>query len=250
MWSGTSDNITQQIPRNYMFGEHVFILDEITSYNCAYLIGDLTAFVMNQANYGKRLDFIINSPGGEVSVMMNIIGLINLAKIHDITVVTFVLGRAGSAASLIAVHGTERVISRVATHFVHFGSIFDITSKYSEIKKICDQNEEYAENMKKLYLDACDGKLSKEMLDKLQSDERGYLNAHQCIKYGLADYILEESLDAKNYEESERNEFEELFKKHLDDKIKKEKLAKKQQKTSKKKTAKSSKSKKEVKNDK
>ena len=141
MWSGTSDNITQQLPRNYMYGDQVFILDEITSDNCAYLIGDLTAFVMNQGNYGKRLTFIINSPGGEVSVMMNIIGLMNLAKINDIDVITFVLGRVGSAASLIAVQGSERVISRVATHFVHFGSIFDITSKYSEIKKICNQNE-------------------------------------------------------------------------------------------------------------
>lgn len=255
MWSGSSDNILQQVPRNYMYNEQVFILDEITTENCAYLIGDLTTFIMNPANYGKKLSFIINSPGGDVSVMMNIIGLINLAKINDMDVVTFVLGSAGSAASLIAVHGTERIISRIARHFVHFGTIFNITTKYSEIKKICDQNEEYAENMKSLYLEACGGKLPLDVLEKLESDERGYLNAQQCIKYGLADYILEETLDVKNNEEHERFEFEKLFKKHkekeakeLKQKAKEERMAKKKEKA-KSKSKKSSK-KKEVKNDK
>ena len=31
MWTGNTDVITNQTPRNYMFGEKVFILDEITS---------------------------------------------------------------------------------------------------------------------------------------------------------------------------------------------------------------------------
>lgn len=214
MWSGNSDNIVQQIPRNYMYQDKVFILEEITTDTCAYLIGDLTTFVFNQDNRGRTLTFIINSPGGDVSVMMNIIGLMNIAKIYDIEVITFVLGQAGSAASLIAAHGTMRCMSRVATHFIHFGSIFNITTKHSEIEKTYIQNIEYSENMKSLYLEACGGKLTRTKLEKLQSDERGYLNAKDCITYGLADCIVEDDLTEKRLNEKERFEFEKLFAKH------------------------------------
>ena len=44
MWSGTTDTIVQQVPKNYMYNDKVFILDEITTENCAYLLGDLSTF--------------------------------------------------------------------------------------------------------------------------------------------------------------------------------------------------------------
>lgn len=228
MWTGNSDNILQQVPRNYMYGDKVFLFEEISTDTCAYLIGDLTSFIMNPENQGKKLTFMINSPGGDTTVMMNIIGLINLAKIYDIEIITFVLGNAASAASLIAVQGTQRIMSKVATHFVHFGSIVSITTKQSEIEKTYFQNIEYAENIKNLYLEACNGKLTRDKLEKLQSDERGYVNAKDCVKYGLADYILENDLAEKNLNDKERLEFEKLFEKHMLNKQKKRvELAKK-----------------------
>lgn len=197
--------------KNYMYNEKVFLLDEITSDNCAFLIGELTSFILNPENMGKKIFFIINSPGGEVSVMMTIIGLINMAKLYDIEIFTFVLGQAGSAASLIAVQGSQRMMSRFATHFIHFGSIYTITTKKSEIEKICEQTLEYSEQMENLYLKACKGKLTLNDLHTFQADERGYLSAQQCLKYGLCDAVIENELDEKEYELSIRDAFEDQY---------------------------------------
>lgn len=232
MWSGNSDNILQQVPRNYMFGDKIFIYDVITTENMAHLIGDLSTYVLNYENMGRKLSFFINSVGGDVSVMMNIIGLMNIAKLNDIDIDTYVLGHAASAASMIAVNGNCRIMSKLATHHLHFGTIFDVTTKQSEIEKICNQNTEYAENMKNLYLTACKGKLSRETLDRLEEDERGILNAKQCLKYGLCDVIIEDELVSKVNEEYSRTKFEEIYKKHLKEeerKLKEEIKAKKEQ---------------------
>lgn len=215
MWSGTTDTIMQQVPKNYMYNDKIFILDEITTESCAYLIGDLSTFIFNPENLGKRLQFFINSPGGEVSVMMNIISLMNIGKLYNMDLETYVLGHVASAASLIAVHGTQRVMSKIATHHLHFGTLFNITTKQTEIEKIYKQNTEYSENIKNLYLDCCRGKLSPDVLEKLYEDERGILNAEQCLKYGLCDCIIEHDLDLKNKEEKARIDFEEEYQKHV-----------------------------------
>lgn len=230
MWTGNTDVITNQTPRNYMFGEKVFILDEITSENCAFLIGDLSTFVFAEENRGKSLSFFINSPGGETYTMMSIIGLINIAKLYDIEVTTFVLGTAASAASMIAIQGDRRFMTNVSRHLVHFGSIWDVTTKNSEIEKIYEQNKEYADNLDNLYLTACGGKLTKAMLDKLKRDERGYLNAEDCVKYGFCDSIIENELYQKRFYDDQKLIFEKNFTKALISSQKKEKSTKKQQK--------------------
>ena len=140
MWTGNNDSIGINSSRNYMYNNKVFILDEITSNNCAYLIGDLTDYILNDQNQGKKLVFVINSPGGEVYTAFNLIGLINLAKLYNIEIITFVLGCASSAGSMLAIQGDTRFMSKQAKHFVHFGMIFDVTSKHSEIEKIYLQN--------------------------------------------------------------------------------------------------------------
>lgn len=223
MWTGSTDILTNQSPRNYMFGEKVFILDEITEENCAYLIGDLSTFVFNPENQGKTLIFIINSPGGSVYTMMTIIGLINIAKLSNINVLTFTLGLAASAASMIAVQGDERFMSHISRHLIHFGCIWDMTTKHSEIEKTYIQNKEYADNLRSLYLDNSKGKMSPKILEDLQSDERGYLNAEDCLKYGLCDKVVEYDLFERNKAEAEQAEKEEEFHKYLKDKAKKEK---------------------------
>lgn len=211
MWSGNTDTITNQTSKNYMYNNKVFILDAITCDNCAFLIGDLTTFVFSEENKGKSLMFFINSPGGESYTMMSIIGLMNIAKLYNIEVITFVLGTAASAASMIAVQGDKRFMSNISRHLVHFGSIYDITCLHSEIEKICEQNKEYASNMDNLYLNACKGKLTKSVLEKLKKDERGYLNAEDCLKYGFCDSIIEDELTQKYIYDEQRENFEKTF---------------------------------------
>ena len=211
MWNGDNGIIGQNTSRNYMYGDKVFLLDTITSNNCAYLIGDLTTYILDEHNNGKRLIFMINSPGGEVNTMLSLLGLMNMARLYNIEIYTFVLGVAGSAASILAVQGDARYMSGLSKHFIHFGCIYDMTTKHSEIEKMYHQNKEYADNMVNLYLDACDKKLSKADLLRLQSDERGYLSAEQCLKYGLCDSIIENELFNKVKYEGLRREYDKGF---------------------------------------
>lgn len=231
MWSGNSDILNHQSFKNYMYNDKVFILDEITTENCAYLIGDLSNFIFDEQNKSKQLTFFINSPGGETYVMMSIIGLMNIAKLYNIEIITFVLGTAASAASMIAVQGDKRFMSNVSRHLVHFGSIWDVTTKNSEIEKIYEQNKEYADNLDNLYLTACRGKLTKTVLDRLKRDERGYLNAEDCLKYGFCDSIIEDELTQKRYYDIQRDSFDKNFMQGIVSKPKKKKVVKKTSKS-------------------
>ena len=210
-WTGDNSVLNQHSPKNYMYGDTVFILDEITDDNCAYLIGDLTFFVMNQENQGKVLTFIINSPGGSVYTMLNIIGLMNVARINNIEIITFVMGCAASAASVLAVQGDKRMMNNVSRHFIHFGTMWSVTEKQSEIEKIYTQTKDLSERLNNLYLESCNGKLTKSVLLDLQKDERGYLTAEQCMQYGLCDAIIEDDLVQKRKNDADREEFEETF---------------------------------------
>ena len=210
MWNGDNVGLSRDSSLNYMYKNTVYLLDEITDKSCAYLIGDLHEYVMNKQNYGGELNFIVNSPGGDVYVMMTIIGLMNIAKINNIVINTFVMGVAASAASVIAVQGDNRKITKVSRHFVHFGTMWSATERYSEIEKIYEQTRDYAERIDQLYLDACP-RLTKEKLRALQLDERGYLTAEQCVEYGFCDSIIESDLAEVKSIEKDVGEFETMF---------------------------------------
>ena len=209
-WDGNNISLTKDSPRNYMYKNTVYLLDEISDLSCAYLIGDLNDYVTDKRNFDTPLNFIINSPGGDVSVMMAILGLINIAKLNGIQINTFVMGVAASAASVIAIQGDVRKITKVSRHFVHFGAMWSLTERHSEIEKIYEQTKDYAERIDNLYLEACPG-LTPEKLRNLQLDERGYLNAEQCIEYGLCDSIIEDDLNYMRHVKKNADEFEQLF---------------------------------------
>lgn len=218
-WDGNNMSLSKDSPRNYMYKNTVYLLDEISDKSCAYLIGDLYEYVTNPQNFDNPLNFIINSPGGDVYVMMTIIGLMNIAKLNKIQINTFVMGIAASAASVIAIQGDVRKITNVSRHFIHFGSMWSLTERHSEIEKIYEQTKDYAERIDNLYLQACPG-LTAEKLRNLQLDERGYLNAEQCIEYGLCDSIIENDLADMTKIHRDAEEFEELFEDYTNGKYK------------------------------
>lgn len=219
MWDGNNISLTKDSPKNYMYKNTVYLLDEISDASCAYLIGDLYEYVTNKQNFDIPLNFIINSPGGDVYTMMTILGLINIAKVNGIKICTFVMGVAASAASVIAIQGDLRKITKVSRHFVHFGTMWSVTERHSEIEKIYEQTKDHAERIDNLYLEACP-KLTAEKLRNLQLDERGYLNAEQCIEYGLCDSIIEDDLVNVNKIHKNAEEFEKLFEDYANHKYK------------------------------
>ena len=94
MWDGLNTSVNNTSFRNYMYGNNVYLMDTITSENCAYLIGDLSTFIQNEQNRDiSEINFYINSSGGEVYTALAIIGLMNLARAYDFKVFTSVLNK-------------------------------------------------------------------------------------------------------------------------------------------------------------
>lgn len=210
--------------KNYVLGDKVFILDYLETDNTALLIGDLATCVNDPMMFGKTIQIYINSPGGEVSVMKSILSLMSIAKFNDITVETYVIGMAYSAASIIAICGDIRYMTRYAQHLIHFGTVPSFATKYSEIDKIMQQTKEHADQLNSIYIE--NTTLNQDKLDELQNDERGFLNADDCLKYKLCDYVLEYNLFEKyDFNEAYGKFNEEYFKKgyyKTEEEIKKE----------------------------
>lgn len=109
----------------YHDGRNTFYIGEFDDEMEQNIIIPLTHAVRNQAELRDgRLDFFINSYGGNAHVMMHIIELVELAKRNDVVVRTIITGAAYSAGSMLAVAGTpgERYMSKDAMHLVHYGS--------------------------------------------------------------------------------------------------------------------------------
>lgn len=205
MWNRNNESLHQHSPRNFMADNNVYIQDEITDENCAYLIGDLYSFIMADENVGKELNFIINTPGGSAYVMNEISALITMAKLRNIKVVTWVLGFAASAGSVIAVQGDERWMAKNAIHMIHFGSMIEFFTKETELAKSFKFNKEYSKRINQIYLEHCPN-LTPERLAELEEDEQGKLFAEDCKKLGLCDGIIEDSLKQKRLEEKQNEE--------------------------------------------
>lgn len=207
-----NENQHQIIPRNYMANGVLYLQDELNEENCAFVISDIHKYVMSEENINKEFNIVINSPGGSVDVMNQISALITMAKLRNIKVVTWVLGWAASAASIIAVQGDDRWMSRNAIHMIHFGSMVEFFSKETELAKSFKFTQEYTRRMQKIYLDHCP-KLTYEKLKELEEDEMGRLWADECLKLGICDHIIENDYDEKVKIEAESTALlEELMK--------------------------------------
>ena len=62
-----------------------------------------------------------------------------------------------------------------------------------------------------IYYEMTNNKLTPKKLEELEIDERGYVTANDCLKYGLCDCILEDELETKLAQDSLRDEFENSF---------------------------------------
>jgi len=136
------------------------------------------------------LDIYLDSKGGDTHVLRQITSILALAKNKGAIVRTHVYGVVYSSASILATYGTcgYRIMGENAFHFIHFGSAYMSAHKTSEIAKIAKHMKTIKQQDREAYLK--NTQLTSKQLDKLQSDEMGYLDAKQCLKYGLCDWIL------------------------------------------------------------
>lgn len=138
----------------------------------------------------EAIDVYINSMGGDVfegTAMAN-----QLIRFPGKVIVT-VDGFACSVASVIAMAGDEVRMPKNATMMLHNMWTW-MSGNAAELRKMADDLDVLMEANKTVYLEKAGDKLDYDKLTELL-DAETWLTAEQCVEYGLADVVLERTID-------------------------------------------------------
>jgi len=201
----------------------IYLFDPIFPLTSENLIRDLLE--MNSESQ-EPINIFINSPGGYVT---DALGIVDVMKAIKSPINTIVLGRAASAASLIATCGGKRYISANSEVMIH-------ETAMQGFGYIDTRNEKFAKALKRLEamnnrVNTIYAKQTKKTLDQINkvmgTKDDIFMTAQEAISFGLVDAILTEdeltkiklSESFKNIKLSEQFEVEqsetELKKLHL-----------------------------------
>lgn len=132
----------------------------------------------------KQINIFINSYGGSVKEGL---GIYNQLKRHSAQKTVYIDGFACSIASVIAMAGDKVVIGNNCLMMVHHASM-SAFGNAEELRRAANDVEVIDSASCSSYLSKAGDKLTQEKLNELL-DGQTWLNAEQCLQYGLADEI-------------------------------------------------------------
>lgn len=140
---------------------------------------------MYEVNSPPPIWLHINSYGGELFSAFAIADTIERIK-TTVPVVTIVEGCAASAATIISVSGTRRLMRKNAYMLIH--ELRDSSwGRFTELQDNYKSNEEIMKTMKAWYLDRT--KIKPDKLDEILKHD-SWWNSTVCRKNGLVDDII------------------------------------------------------------
>lgn len=187
-------NITQEPPirdiaHNYSYKNRVYILDELTLENTSHLLADLSEMIEYERKHSHTIEWFFNSPGGSVAACKSLLAMMKFANIQGITNITYVIGEAASSASILAINGNDRYIMSYASHYIHYGSSGNGSAHPMEAKRNYKDDQIFYKWVHDTYLEH--SSIPKDKLEALMEHEGGFLYAKDCIKYKLADHVID-----------------------------------------------------------
>lgn len=180
------------VDRTYRDGTRFYINGPFNDEMEIGVVAPLRSVIEDQAGrVGGLIELYINSNGGSVNVMVQLVELVELAKRRGVKVRTIVLSHAYSCGSMLAITGTkgERYISRYAEHLAHYGQ-FDGYRKETPL-----QVERHADRFRRhtdMLLDHYDRYAAIPDLAEHLKDDGFWIPAEQAIVWGLADKYTDE----------------------------------------------------------
>lgn len=176
-------------PSLYIYGDIYQTFDDWLSGEEGNTAKGIQQFL--EANKGaENIDVFINSMGGDV---FEGTAIANQLRRFDGHVTVTVDGFACSIASVIAMAGDEVRMPKNAAMMVH-NMWTCMCGNAQELRKMADDLEVLMEANKSIYLDKAGDKLDYDTLTALL-DAESWLTAEQCVAYGLADTILDYTVD-------------------------------------------------------
>ena len=146
--------------------------------------------IINNISSAKNpvIELFINSRGGYTSELYSLYYMLCIAKARGITIITNNIGRAFSAGSLLAVVGDHRRMFKYATNLMHFGETGACVETPMQQKRENKRIKEHFNHVVDIYKNHT--KLDAKKIEELMNDDLCYLNAKDCLKYGLCDEIV------------------------------------------------------------
>lgn len=164
-------------------GNAIYFYGDCTAENMYKIKEHLMDIRMGRDNQYAAL--IINSPGGTADTM----AFYDWLKAYPLPLITFVEGMCCSAATTLYLAGKMRYISPTSLFLIHSAN-----SEFHGILKEGTAKDEYdimlsinTGIMRKIY--TAETKLTKQQLNELLAYREKFLNARECIKYGISHKI-------------------------------------------------------------
>lgn len=134
------------------------------------------------------LNIYINSGGGDV---FEGFAIYNILKRYEGQKTVYIDGIAASIASVIAMCGDRIVMNTASMMMIHNASGVCIGNA-DEMQKVVNALEQINDVIRDVYQTRCS--LSADELKELMDNET-FMTAKQCVEYGFADEIVEDSKD-------------------------------------------------------
>lgn len=174
---------------NKIIDNKVYILGEFDSTISEFIIPNLVEEIETlKGQKDARIEFYINSIGGEAYQLFALLSLIDFARFEGIRVVTKVIGIAHSCGSLLAVYGDERYMCKWGTNLLHYGSAGTLGRTPLQVERQALELQEHFKKIERIYADHT--KLSIQQIRSLMKDDSYYMQADECLKKGLCDYVV------------------------------------------------------------
>jgi ATP-dependent protease ClpP protease subunit len=132
----------------------------------------------------QQINIYINSYGGEVKEGL---GIYNLLKRNPANKTVYIDGFACSIASVIAMAGDKIIMGTNTLMMIHHAAMY-VYGNAADLRKAATDIEVIDSASCSSYLAKAGDKLTQETLTQLL-DGQTWLNAQQCLQYGLADEI-------------------------------------------------------------
>jgi len=179
---------------NYIYSKkfnHIYLygdIDNNTIKEITNAINELNKRELRNGVYLKPNAIVlhINSPGGELFSSM---ALFDTIRKSSIPIITYVEGMAASGASIILLASKYRIIAPHATILIHQLSS-KISGKYNQLKFNTEIDTKLMNILEKIY--TAETKIPKNKLKELLSRDI-FLNASECLQYGLVDKVLKKT---------------------------------------------------------
>lgn len=176
----------------------IIVFGDITSW--PWLESDVSSYNLQREIAGlevNRINVHINSYGGECAEAL---AIYNTLKRHPAEVVTYVDGFACSAATVIFMAGSRRIMAQASNFLVH-PAWSQISGNAEALRKEAESLDAITEQSIKAYMTGL--KKSREELLELMAEEK-FLTPEQALEWGFATEI-EEAEDEKKPSQSAKH---------------------------------------------